>query len=298
MLRARAADGSETEVRDVAAGGEPVSIKLARAGAIEGTLVGFSRPPDVFTLQNTPGGKLTRALVDGQRFSTIGLAPGRYTIEAQGGAEVDAQAVEIRPGETAKVTLRNRGAGSVEGTVSDLETHAPLAGLRCDAKPLTSGQTILVPPDTAQQAFTDAAGHYVVSAPIGRVRIFCAAVNGEPHSPAGGDVEVMRTGVAKLDAVSVHGTFGDSPGDAGFMIAPITLPVTVGDVLPDGPAAVAGLRAGDQLVTIDGVSLRGLLPAGAMFLVANHRPGTAVTLGVSRGGTVQAIKIPVRKPPM
>lgn len=296
-LQARAADGSETVMRDVAAGGETVTIKLARAGAIDGTLVGFSKRPEVFTLQNLPGGKLTRVFVDGSRFSKTGLAPGRYTIEAQIGAEVDAQPVEIRPGETAKVTLRNRGAGTVEGTVTDHTTHAPLAGLRCDAKPLTSGQTIMIPPDLAQQAFTDAAGHYSVSAPIGRVRIFCMGIHGEPRSAAGGDVDVTQTGPAKLDGVSVRGTFGDSPAEAGFMIAPIQLPVTVGDVLPKGAAAAAGLRAGDQVVTIDGVSLEGLLPDGAMFLIANHRPGTIVTLGISRGGAMQTITIPFGKPP-
>lgn len=62
-------------------------------------------------------------------------------------------------------------------------------------------------------------------------------------------------------------------------------------------AAAAGLRVGDRLVTIDGASLQGLLPAGAMFLIANHRPGTVVTLGISRGGAIQTIKIPVGKPP-
>ena len=277
-------------MRDVAAGGESVTIKLARAGAIDGTLAGFSNSPEVFALQNVPGGKLTRMLVDGDRFSRIGLTPGRYTIEAQVGTEVDAQPVEIHPGETAKVTLRDRGAGTVEGTVSDLATHAPIAGLRCDANLLTPGQTIMVPPDVAQQAFTDAAGHFAVSAPIGHVRIFCFVMNGEPRSPAGGDVEVATAGPAKLTAFSVSAMPGP-PADAGFMIAPMVLPVTVSDVLPNGPAAAAGLRTGDQVATIDDVSLQGLLPDGAMFLVANHRPGMVVTLGISRDGAVQTIKI-------
>jgi S1-C subfamily serine protease len=123
-------------------------------------------------------------------------------------------------------------------------------------------------------------------------------MNGEPRSAAGGDVEVTRTGAAKLDAVSVRGTFGDSPGDAGFRFDPLQLPVTVGKILPQGPAAAAGLRVGDQVVTIDDVPLQGLLPDGAVFLLVNHRPGTAVTLGISRGGAKQSIKIPVGKPPM
>jgi hypothetical protein len=296
-LRTHAADGTETEVRDVAAGGESITIKLVRGGTIAGTLVGFSKIPDVFALQNILNGKPVRARVDGARFVVAGLTPGRYSVRAQSGAEVDAATVEVRSGETTTVTLRDRGAGTVEGTVTDFATHAPVAGLRCDAMVMTSGQTLMLPPDVAQQAFTDASGHYAVSAPIGRVRIFCAAVNGEPRSAAGGEVEVARTGVAKLDAVSVRGTFGNAPANAGFMIAPVQLPITVGDVLPNGPAAAAGLRAGDQLLAVDDVPMQGLLPDGAMFLVANHAPGTAMTLRIWREGAVQTIKILVGKPP-
>ncbi len=296
-LRTHAADGSETEVRDVAAGSEPITIKLVRGGTIAGTLVGFSKIPDVFALQNILNGKPARARVDGARFVVAGLAPGRYSIRAQSGAEVDAATVEVRSGETTTVTLRDRGAGTVEGTVTDFATHAPVAGLRCDAMAMTSGQTLMLPPDVTQQAFTDASGHYSVSAPIGRVRIFCAALDGEPRSAAGGDVEVARTGVAKLDVASVRGTFGNAPADAGFMIAPVQLPITVGDVLPNGPAAAAGLRVGDQVLAVDDVPVQGLLPDGAMFLVANHSPGSSMTLRISRGGAVQTIKILVGTPP-
>ncbi len=80
------------------------------------------------------------------------------------------------------------------------------------------------------------------------------------------------------------------------MLSPVQLAITVADVLPNGPAAAADLRVGDQIVTIDDASLQGLLPAGAMFLVANHRPGTVVTLGISRSGAAQTIRIPVGTP--
>ena len=81
------------------------------------------------------------------------------------------------------------------------------------------------------------------------------------------------------------------------MIAPVQLPITVSDVLPNVPAAAAGLRAGDQLLAVDDVPMQGLLPDGAMFLVANHAPGTAMTLRIWREGAVQTIKILVGKPP-
>ena len=88
---------------------------------------------------------------------------------------------------------------------------------------------------------------------------------------------------------SVRSTFGGSPGDAGFMIAPDHLPLTVAQV---GPTA-AGLLVGDHVVAIDGASLQGLLPDGAMFLVMNHRPGTTVTIGIERNGEARTLKIPV-----
>lgn len=83
----------------------------------------------------------------------------------------------------------------------------------------------------------------------------------------------------------------------GFAIDPIALPVSVGGVLPNGPAAAAGLHTGDQVVAIDGVSVQGLLPDGVIVLIGNHRPGTVVMLGISRPGVTQTIKIPNGKPP-
>lgn len=77
------------------------------------------------------------------------------------------------------------------------------------------------------------------------------------------------------------------------MLAPATLPVTVNQVAAAGPAAAAGLRVGDRLVTIDGTPLDGVLPDGAMMLLMNHRAGTTATLGIERGGVAQVIKLVV-----
>jgi hypothetical protein len=212
-------------------------------------------------------------------------------VEAMAGADADTVTIEVHAGETVHVDLRSRAVGSVEGTVADFATRKPIGGMRCDAKPSTGGQTSPVPPDVAFQAFTDAAGHFKVSAPIGRVRIFCFAVNGEPLSAAGTDVDVASAASAKVNVFSVRSD--GSPSDAGFMVTPGLLPITVTDVVAKGPAAAAGLRPGDQLVTVDGVGLQGLLPQGAIFLVSNHRPGTVATLGILRGAAAQTIKVTV-----
>jgi hypothetical protein len=209
-------------------------------------------------------------------------------VEAIGG-DADVVTVEVHSGETVHVELHNRAVGTVEGTVADFATRKPIAGMRCDAKPSIEGQTTPVPPDVAFQAFTDAAGHFKVSAPIGRVRIFCFAPNGGPLGPAGTDVDVSSAQPANVNVFSVRAAA--SPSDAGLMLNPGFLPATVADVVPNGPAATAGVRVGDQLVTIDGASLQGVLPGGVMLLVMNHRPGSVATLGILRGGVAQTLKL-------
>ncbi len=288
-LVAHAADGSEGELAEVASGSAPVSIALGRAGAVEGTLIGFSTPPVVFV--SSPG-QPERAIVEGTSFSRRGLRPGQYAVQAMVGTQADAQSIEIKPGETVHVDLRSRDVGTVEGTVSEFGTHGPLAGLRCDAHLSVNGQMSPIMPDASQQAFTDASGHFAVTAPTGRVRIFCFSPGPVPLSPAGTDVDVASGGRATVSVFAVRATLDGPPGDAGFTITPAMLPLTIDHVI--GPAAAAGLRVGDQVTAIDGKPLDGVLPAGAMTLIANHRSGTTVTVGISRGGATQMMKLPVR----
>jgi len=66
-------------------------------------------------------------------------------------------------------------------------------------------------------------------------------------------------------------------------------------VTPAGPAGpAAGIAPGDRVATIDGQSLQGMLPDGAMFLLFNHRPGSTITLGLERRGATRTAKITVR----
>lgn len=202
-LHAHAADGSETEVHGAVAGGDATTIQLARAGAIDGTLAGFSTTPAVFIISSGSdlhtGGVAT---VDGTTFSRVGLPAGRYRVQAAAGPDVDAQLIEVHAGETAHVALRARDMGSVEGTVSDASTHTPIAGMRCDAQLLLGGEMSPVPPDRSQQAFTDLTGHFRMPAPLGRVRIFCFRPDGGSYRPASSDVDVTSGAPVKVDVVS------------------------------------------------------------------------------------------------
>ncbi|HET7503694.1 MAG TPA: hypothetical protein VFK02_21885, partial [Kofleriaceae bacterium] len=44
-------------------------------------------------------------------------------------------------------------------------------------------------------------------------------------------------------------------------------------------------------MVIDGASLQGVLPDGATLLLANHKPGSAATLGILLDGVAQTLKL-------
>jgi S1-C subfamily serine protease len=55
------------------------------------------------------------------------------------------------------------------------------------------------------------------------------------------------------------------------------------EVAPDSPAARAGIRPGDLVVTIDGKAVENY--SELVIAIRNHQPGDKVTLGVVRGGS-------------
>lgn len=296
-LHAHAFDGSEGDAFNITAGAEGVTIKLMRAGAVDGTLVGFATPPQVRMRTLTPdlaiGGN---PIVEGTHFWQTGLRPGKYAIEAFGGAEKAGASIEIKSGETTKVTLTSRGDGKVEGHLYEFGTKTPVPGFRCDANLSMGGEMGGPPSDESHSSFPDAQGHFAMAAPVGMVRVFCFLQNGGGYTVAGTDVEVTKGNPASAEvyAVKIKST---SPGDAGIKIRPVTLPLVIAAVAPSTSAAQQGLKVGDRVVSIDGVPVQGLLPFGAMTLIGNHKPGTTVAIGIDRAGTVTVFKLPVTTSP-
>jgi S1-C subfamily serine protease len=69
----------------------------------------------------------------------------------------------------------------------------------------------------------------------------------------------------------------------------------VADVWPGGPAAAAGLRQGDVIVSVDG---RPVADASSVsYAVSTHRIGDDVRLGVRRGKAEQQLTLKAEAPP-
>jgi len=291
-VQAHAADGGEAELLGISAGADAVTIMVPRPGIIDGTLLGFSATPIVEIITETPDLTTGRyAFVDGSQFSAPSLPPGRYTVLAQAAAEVDGQAVDVRPGETTRVTLRSRGLGRIDGRIVEYGSSAPVTGMRCDSHLSIHGEMPSTsPPDQALQALTDATGHFSLVAPSGRIRVYCFPLIGRPLSITGTDVDVTRSGTVTVDLVVARDA-GARHSNSGFMLWRTRLPITVSWIEPGGPAASSGLAIGDRVVAIDGASVQGMLPATATVVLGNYRPGTTVAVGIERGGMLQTIKI-------
>ena len=87
--------------------------------------------------------------------------------------------------------------------------------------------------------------------------MFCFSQAGG-YSVAGTDVDVTSQAPAVVEVFAVPNKFGAQAGDAGFRIKPIVIPLVVNDVTPGSAAATQGLKVGDVVVSIDGVTLQGV----------------------------------------
>jgi S1-C subfamily serine protease len=141
--------------------------------------------------------------------------------------------------------------------------------------------------------FSDESGAFVLeSAPSGDVSIHCQP-SAEYWTDGKSDL-TLSAGQQAICEVPVVQRNPDAPAPGHVMGAeldPSATPVRFTVIAPGGPAARAGLRVGDVVLTIDGASVTRLTPWGVQTLIAQRPAGATAHLGVSRGGQTVAAEL-------
>lgn len=249
-------------------------------------------PEVTFHRNSAAGGASGVALVDGASFSVTGLAPGMYRLEAYdlvNGQEADAASVVVAPGGTAHATLTARARGTVEANVIDLVTRTPVAGLACHVAAVAPNGTSGCCGWLFDGAISvsDLTGHVRLESPAGPVRVFCMPALQPPFPPdspyswATGDATVPVGGTGYAEVLAAARVYPRS--DVGFYTDNFIAPPTIIAIDAAGPAVASGLVVGDVVLAIDGVSVAMMAPSAVMTLATNHRPGSVLAVGTTRG---------------
>ena len=92
--------------------------------------------------------------------------------------------------------------------------------------------------------------------------------------------QILRTGEARYPVIGAKVVTGGTSADKGAEIS---------EVLPDTPAATAGLQEGDVVTELDGV--RVIDGISLIVAIRSHRPGDEVDLLLTRGGEEMTISV-------
>jgi len=141
-------------------------------------------------------------------------------------------------------------------------------------------------PGNSGGALVDAAGQLVgintagASASVAQNVGFAISIDGAApivnelaagHSPSGGSTP--QAARAWLGVIVTTGSGG----------------VSISSVVPGGPAASAGLRAGDLIVGVDGTTIS--TPADLTAALSSHKPGDSVQVTVTSQGTQRTVTV-------
>jgi hypothetical protein len=292
FVQASSPDGGTGTVKGVV-NGAPVSIVVARPGAVEGALAGFTGTPSVYVTPVGPYSQLNPGSVTGTTYRVSGLEAGRYMINAQTTYEGDAREVEVRAGETTRLDLVAKGRASVDVVITDHETKAPVANIACRVVMSVNGMQGLMNWDLATLPRSDAAGRLRIEpAPAGNVIVACVSTEGRRSGPSG-ELVLAAGATAKIALSSVR-TTNETWGSAGLGFDWRVVPPRIVMIEPKGSAAAAGLVHGDVVIAVDDKPVGTLDGAGVGFLIQDHPIGAKFPVTVQRGAQKLRVTLEMR----
>lgn len=275
-LKATTARGEARE-ENIAAGASNVKLVVLGGGGVDGTLEGFSTPPEITALRldNYMRSRAAPGTTTATTFQLRDLAAGRYRVTASLGDRSESATVQVMPNNIAKVTLVLGQTGVVVGRVVDSK-GAPVEGMRCTA---TLRDTDRVDYDGPRRSATSTAtGEFrIEKAPAGEAMVGC--YGREMHAWEPVDVKANDTTRVTLEVQRDQQEPVKRGGYAGLELEDQLGEVLVKSVDANGPAARAGIAVGDSIVTVDGYSIGRYQSEYAMGLIQEpHGDKKTVTI--------------------
>lgn len=316
-LRAEAhKDGARGSIEDVGLGAD-VRIALLPLAGIEGIVRRGGQPVREYTVAvEGPSSRRQQVYAPDGRFALARLDPGDYEVIVRCGEGIAKAEVELAEGGTTSVTLDVGGWASLRGQVVDAGTGDPIAGLSItvlgDGGP-SAGSVMGV--FTGAGPKTDEDGRFVVGEVPpgeGKVLFFDRDAAGMGGMVAEAEYEVSaedEEDLGTITGVAPSAIPAEERGELGLQVkvAPYAkrprapraeddeaeaaldgeARLWVSQVTPSGPAALAGLVPGDEIVAVDGSDVAGIGASNAATLLSPRhvRVGDEVTLSFAHQGS-------------
>jgi len=286
-LRVSARNGGRTgEVQGVRPGEQSVAVRLQPAASVRGQVVRASAgtPVQGFTVaieaqgQGFYPGATGPWEFAGNRFELRDVPAGTVKLRVQtvDGAAGEAL-VSTRPGVAAEAQVSVTASASVRGRVVDATTKEPMASAR-----------VFVERQGAQSAGgrSGADGRFTLQGLMpGEYTLIVMATT--PRTPVRQPVTVAEGQVLEVGDLALS-PLRPPPGSVGALVSQNGAQLLIDRVIPDSPAASAGLLAGDVLLTVDGAPV---VSPGEAFQRLRGAPGSTVVLTVRRAGSERSISI-------
>ena len=286
-------DDGSAELRGVASGSHDIQLSLA-----VGSVSGYVETPDSagvsdFTLSAEPelpghGRPRSSHILNGRGEFKLVLAPGSYLVRASapGYADGVAHDIAVTAGQqTSGVHIVLRASGTIEGLVLDSANGAPLIGIHVAIDRAHAWAVGRSGTGGSQMATSGIDGRFVLhDVSPGNWGLFADSPD---YEMAGAPPPVSVTPGSDSPSVeiqmkrSTNGREQEYAG-VGMSIWDAGGSKFAAEVFPGGPAYEAGIRSGDQILSVDGTSAQSLaLPD----LVAQIRGpvGTEISLDMQRG---------------
>jgi protocatechuate 3,4-dioxygenase beta subunit len=288
--------GGEVRREHVKRGAAQV-LTLAPGARVRGSVLApGGGAPDSFTIEVIDGRAGSRRaetfIATGGAWGFDGLAAGSHEVRVRAREGTGARTLKLAAGETQdELRISLVGAATMRGRVVDL-AGTPVPGLEVG---LSSAKGVV----WDMRALTDAAGRFeltrvstgpvfvTVGPPGGRTSRFGASrvAIDVPIDQAIVDLPAIRVARRRIAVDQARGDLGFTIEASAAGDDPLLADLRVAAVRHEGPAATAGLRAHDEIVSVDEQDVRG--PNRSLYSTLTVVPaGTTVRLGLARGVTL------------